>query len=298
MPASDTSPREPCDLIFGCGYLGQRVARRWRDAGRTVAVVTRSPARAEAFRQQGLVPYIADVCVPESLSHLPDADRVLYAVGYDRSGEHAQEEVFVNGLSRVLQALGSRFRRFVYISSTSVYGQNNGSWVDESSVCEPVQPGGKHCLAAERLLTQAVAGQDRAAAILRLAGIYGPQRLLSRSADLKSGVPISGRPDAWLNLIHVDDAVEAVERAAQIESPAPVYVIADDQPISRGDYYRRLADLVGAPSPHFDGAQPARRGSGGLNKRCSNRRMKTELQVRLRYPTIESGLPAALADAG
>lgn len=286
------------DIIFGCGYLGHRVAKLWRDEGRNVVAVTRSHARAEQFRNEGLQPLIADVCRPETLTALPNADRVLFAVGFDRQSEFSQEEVFVRGISHVLDQLSTRCQRFLYISSTSVYGQNDGSWVDENSPCDPVQPGGRCCVAAERLIRQHFPAGDsiRHAVILRLAGIYGPGRLLSRIADLKAGTPLSGNPDAWLNLIEVTDAVQAVDAAAQVPQPGLLYLVADDQPVARRDYYNRLAELVGAASPRFDDSQPAKRGSGGLNKRCSNQRMKTELGVQLKFPTFAEGLVNALVD--
>ncbi len=284
----------PTDVIFGCGYLGRRVAELWRKQGRTVISVTRSPERAELFRSEGLTPYVGDICEPETLTGLPDADRVLFAVGYDRQSGQTQEAVFVDGLKNVLNQVGSRCRRWIYISSTSVYGQNGGRWVDEDSPCEPVQPGGRCCLTAEQLIRQHFPKDDalRRAVVLRLAGIYGPRRVLARVAELRAGTPIAGRSDAWLNLIHVDDAAQVVDAAMNAEQPGPVYLVADDLPVTRQEYYSRLAELVGAPPPMFDESQAAKRGSGGINKRCSNARMTSELGVRLNYPTFIAGLEA------
>lgn len=286
-------PDEPLPhLVIGCGYLGAKVASRWFSSGRSVIAVTRSEAKSEQLRRAGWTPYVADICQPETLRPLPEIDSVLFAVGYDRASGKTQEEVFVDGLRNVLQQVGPRCRRFLYVSSTSVYGQNDGDWVDESSSCEPVQPGGMCCLAAENLVREFFA--DHRAVRLRLAGIYGPARLLSRIADLQAGKPLPGRPDAWLNLIHVEDAAAAVVAAGEAAAPADVYIVADDRPVRRGDYYSQLARLVGAPAPGFDDSQERSRGSGGLNKRCSNRRLRTDLGVELRYPTVETGLPAAL----
>lgn len=282
-------------LVIGCGYLGRRVAARWREQGRAVIAVTRSPDRAAEFRRDGLTPYVADICQSDTLRDLPAVDRILFAVGYDRGSGRTQEEVFVNGLRNVLEIVGPKCRRFISISSTSVYGQQDGSWVDETSPCDPVQPGGICCLAAEHLIRESFDDQSvRSAIRLRLAGIYGPQRLLSRVADLQAGKPLPGRPDAWLNLIHVDDAANAVIAAGESESQSSLYLVADDQPLQRGDYYARLAELVGAPRPQFDENQERSRGSGGLNKRCSNRQLRADLGLQLLYPTVETGLLAAL----
>ena len=221
-----------------------------------------------------------------------EIDTVLFAVGYDRTAAHSQEEVFVDGLRNVLAKVRPYCRRFIYISSTSVYGQQDGSWVDETSPCEPTQPGGIYCLAAERLVRESCPQSI----ILRCAGIYGPGRLLSRIADLRAGSPLAGSPESWLNLIHVDDAATAVLAASEAVLPPPIVLVVDDQPLKRVDYYAQLAQLVGAPTPRFDEAQPRSRGSGGLNKRCRNRRLKDDLHVALQYPTTAVGLRAAMQD--
>lgn len=281
-------------LVVGCGYLGQRVAANWRSQGREVLAVTRSTERAEKFHQSGLMPIVADICDPDSLSDLPNFDCVLFAVGYDRSSGRTQTEVFVEGLTNVLRQVGQKCQRFLSISSTSVYGQSDGSWVDEESLCEPTQPGGVCCLAAEARVRELLPEKS---VILRLAGIYGPGRLLSKVADLQARKPLPGRAEAWLNLIHVDDAASAVLTAAADDSSAgKTFLVVDSQPIRRGDYYSQLAVLVGAPPPKFDDALSRSRGSGGLNKRCSQRRLIEELGVVLKYPTIATGLPAALKD--
>jgi nucleoside-diphosphate-sugar epimerase len=288
------------NLILGCGYLGRRVARLWQRRQQPVMVITRSAAKCEELRRAGLQCRLGDLCDPACFpQEFPDVDCVLFAVGYDRSPGKTQEQLFVDGLRNVLNAIGRKCRRLVYISTTGVYGQHDGSWVDEASPCEPSQPGGKCCLAAEELIGESLANGRLAgsAVILRLAGIYGPGRLLSRVADLQAGKPLSGRPDAWLNLIHVEDAAAAVLCAERAERPSAVYIVADDLPVRRRDYYSRLAELVGAPPPTFDSALPNRRGAGELNKRCSNQRMKAELGMALRYATFEVGLPDALCRA-
>src|SRR5438132_485390 len=113
-------------LIFGCGYLGCRVARRWREAGEDVFVVTRSDERARAFSEEGYHPIVADVLCEPSLAQLPAADTVLYAVGFDRGAGISMHEVFVAGLKSVLDALPAETGNFIYISSTGVYGQTHG----------------------------------------------------------------------------------------------------------------------------------------------------------------------------
>ena len=136
-------------LIVGCGYLGRRVARAWLAEGDRVFALTRSAANAADLQSIGVVPIIGDICQPESLSDLPGVNTVLFAVGYDRGSGKSQREVYVDGLKSVLQVVGPgsvrSCQRFIYVSSSSVYGQSEGEWVDESAVSEPVQPGGVCC---------------------------------------------------------------------------------------------------------------------------------------------------------
>ncbi|HEY1785296.1 MAG TPA: SDR family oxidoreductase [Pirellulales bacterium] len=281
-------------LVFGCGYLGHRLADGWRAAGETVYVVTRSAARADVLGAQGLTPIVADVVQPGTLAGLPAADTVLYAVGYDRTTGASIRQVYVDGLAHVLAALPPATGRIVYISSTGVYGQTGGERVDENSECLPVREGGRACLEAERLLAAHPLGAR--AITLRLAGLYGPGRIPSRQ-QLMAGGPLAIPADGCLNLIHIDDAAGVV-LAAERHAPLPrLYVISDGQPVERRMYYEELARLLGAPPPRFVAAPP---GSEALarsasDKRIDNARMLAELAIQLAYPSYREGLAAIVA---
>jgi nucleoside-diphosphate-sugar epimerase len=284
-------------LIFGCGYLGQRVAARWLADGHRVTAVTRSETRAADFKRRGIEPLIADVTQKDTLHELPAADVVLFAVGYDRDAGPSMRAVYVDGLANVLSSLRGP-TRFLYISSTSVYGQSHGECVDEDALCEPVRENGRICLDAEQLVRKHFADESHGSCcILRLAGIYGPGRLIARVEALQAGEPIAGHPEAWLNLIHVDDAATAVCAAAQRGTAGRTYLVCDDRPRRRREYYERLAKLADAPPPRFDDSGESAR-TPGLNKRCVNKRMHSELGVELAYPDIVSGLPHALGPGG
>ncbi len=282
-------------MIFGCGYLGRRVAKAWIETGYEVLAVTRTQKNAESFRESGIQPIVADICNFDSLATLPTVDLVLYAVGFDRNSGQSHEEVMCGGLKNVLSKINGRTSRFIYVSSTSVFGQSEGEWVDESSACHPTQPGGRDCLEAERLIWEYFPNRDKPNAIvLRLAGIYGPERILSRMESIKAGLSVAGRGDSWLNLIHVDDAVSAVRACEKKGTSFETYVAVDDRPILRSEYYGLLAELVGGPTPVFKPEEATTRGSGGLNKRCSNKKLREHLNWAPRFPTIETGLPASI----
>lgn len=276
-------------LIVGCGYLGRRAAEAWQTQGRQVLAVTRSAARADEFRTVGLEPVVADVTEPNSLL-LPSVQTVLYAVGLDRTSGKSMRDVYVRGLENVLAAL-PRPERFVYVSSTSVYGQTEEEEVDETSATEPLEESGQIVLEAEAVLRQRLPE----AIVLRFTGIYGPGRLLRRQT-LLAGEPIVGDADKWLNLIHVEDGVAAVLAAAELGRPGAIYNVSDGQPVRRRDFYRHLAQLLGAPEPWFVAPPPGTPlpPHERANRRVSNARFRDELKVTLRYPDYTTGLAASL----
>jgi len=282
-------------LIIGCGYLGRRGAARWISGGDKVFALTRSEQNAAALRDLGVSPVLGDVTDAASLESLPECDTVLHAVGFDRSASASKREVYVDGLANVLDRMAGRCHRFIQISSTSVYGQQAGEWIDEESPAESESESGEICIAAERLVLDRFSSDATSVqgTVLRLSGIYGPDRLLSRIDALKNAQPLPGPEGGWLNLIHVDDAAQVVTTCADAETPASIYLVSDDRPVQRGDYYRLLAKLVEAPEPIFDPAAVARH-SRGINKRCRNRKLREELGVPLSYPDIESGLAHAV----
>lgn len=275
-------------LIIGCGYLGQRVASLWRQGGQTVHALTRSEARAEEFRRQGWQPVLGDLTQTESLPRFTNVDTLVLAVGLDRRAGHTQRQVYVEGLANLMAACPEPPRRVISVSSTSVYGQEAGEWVDEDSATQPQAENGQVCVEAERLL------QDRwpHAQIVRSAGIYGPGRLIARVEQLRAGTPLSGRPDAWLNLVHVDDLATAVLAVADRAPAGSIWLAVDNRPLTRREFYLALTRQVGAPEPTF--AEGDTRVTGGINKRCSNRRLREELGWQPRFPTIEEGLPPLL----
>lgn len=283
-------------LVFGCGYLGCRVARLWRQQGERVIAVTRSAVKAASFTADGLEAIVADLNAPDSLApiaQLSAIDTVLFAVGFDRSASQTIREVYVDGLAGVLRWLPSTVRRFVYISSTGVYGQVAGDVVDETSPCQPTREGGEACLAAERLLRHSHLANR--AIVLRLAGIYGPERI-PRAKELKAGAAIAAPAQGYLNLIHVDDAARIVVLAAGTPPPK-LYCVSDGHPVLRADYYAELASLVGAPPPLFIEPPPESPAAqrAGSDKRVSNALLMQELAPTLLYPSYREGLRAIVA---
>lgn len=272
------------------------MARRCLEAGDQVFAITRRTDRAEAWQTEGITPIVADVTEPQTLVKLPPVDTVLYAVGHDGLSAKDHEAIHVGGVRNVLNALPPVFRRFIYISSTGVYGDAGGDWVDEETPCHPQRPGGMACLAAEQFL-EASALADRMV-ILRLAGLYGPGRI-PRTDALLAGEAIDAPQHGFLNLIHADDAVEGVLMSADADLRLPrTYLIADGAPVERREYYAELARLLGAPTPVFrmPSSETLAHARAAADKRISNARMLAELKVTLRYPSCREGLKTIVVD--
>jgi len=316
-------------LLFGHGYLGSRIAALWRAAGHEVTVVTRSPAKAESLRAEGYGAIEADISDPAALAAVPreliwSVETIVFAVGYDRQtpadgSRRTIHEVYAGGVSNVMDMLSrckserlERARsqnldvtwatpiipRFIYISSTGVYGDADGAWVDEGTECRPEREGGRACLAAEEAIAAHEVGAS--AVILRLAGIYGPGRI-PRAEALKRYEPIDAPADGYLNLIHVDDAarvVSAVEGMKRNRKLPRTYNVADGNPGLRREYYTELARLLGAPKPVFVdpavGSPAAARAAA--DKRISNRRLCEEVGATFLYPSYREGLWAIVAE--
>ena len=232
-------------LIVGCGYLGQRVGAALLLRGERVHGTVRSPERALEIARLGIEPSIVDVLRPETMDAIPQVDRVLHCVGFDPSAGADMQAVYVQGLRNVLERLPSSVSRIVYASSTSVYGQVTGEWVDEDSPAKPLGESGRVCLEAEKTLAAWNEGVLASAVILRFSGLYGPGRVIRR-AMLQRGEPVPGDPGRFLNLVHIDDAVQATVAALDAASPEGVYLVSDDRPVERREYYSLVARLLGA----------------------------------------------------
>jgi len=281
-------------LIFGCGYLGRRVASLYVEQGARVFATTRNLDRAQAFRKMGLHPLVCDVLNPTSLRNLPQVDAVIYAVGMDRTSGRSMGEVYVGGLGNVLAAVRRNLQAgevFTYISSTSVYGQTDGEWVNEEDRTEPAGTSGRIILEAEALV-RAEAAAGAKTRILRFAGIYGPGRIIYGEAVRAGRIP-PGDPERWLNLIHVDDGARAVLACVECGRDGEVYNVADDKPVRRRQYWRALANVLGVSEP-APAAYPPGSEHDTANRRIRNTKVKQDLRLALHYPSYREGVPACI----
>jgi nucleoside-diphosphate-sugar epimerase len=278
-------------LIVGCGYLGERVGRYLVERGERVIGTVRSAARAGKVSHLGIQPLIADVAQPETLDSLPRVERILYCVGFDRSAGIDRRAVSIDGLKAFLDRVPRAVRRIVYASSTSVYGQTQGQWVSEDSPANPVQESGKICKEAEETLR--IWGEHAGGfrVVLRFSGLYGPGRVIGQEV-LKRGEPIPGNSTGFLNLVHIEDAARAAVAALDREDPDSLFLVSDDRPVERREFYALTARLLNVPPPRFEPPRPD--DSDSTNRRIANRKLREVLGVDLAYPDITTGVPAAL----
>ena len=272
-------------LLAGCGDLGLRVGRLLRQRGDAVYALRRNPPASNADDIEWLR---ADLTRAQSLGELPAGiTQLVYLPTPDRRDAAAYGAIFVDGLHHLVAALGElTLRRVLFVSSSAVYGEHAGGWVDEDTPVAPPGFNGAVLVAAEQWL----AGQPMRSIALRLAGLYGPGRvqLLDR---LRAGTaPAPRDPPHWANRIHVDDAAAAIAHLLQLADPQPCYLGVDSMPLPLHVLYDELARLIGAPPPRH-GSPPAAIGS----KRLSNARLLASGFVP-RWPDSRDGY-AALIDA-
>lgn len=276
-------------LIIGCGYLGEALVPLLRQAGFEVSATTRGGAgRTERLGLLGATPVVFDAARP---TPLPGADCVVSAMAVDRSSGQGMREVHVDGLAAAIRSFPSATATWLHVSSTSVYGHEDGSWVDENAPCQPTDTNGEIVLEAEATLSRLRPG----ASILRFAGIYGPGRLM-RTAALLAGEPMRGDPDRWLNLIHRDDGAGVLAFLAAKGANGLLLNVADNQPTRRGAFYEELARLIGAPAPRWIPRAPGEPWGPHErnNRRISSARLLASGWPGFKYPDFRSGLPGCV----
>jgi nucleoside-diphosphate-sugar epimerase len=284
-------------LVAGCGYVGSELARQLAADGHVVYGLRRS-AGALPEGVQRLAADLGDRAgLHAALAEVEHGgiDAVVYAAAADRADDEAYRRAYVEGLANVLawaEAQGMRPPRVFFTSSTAVYAQQDGAWVDEDSPTEPTHFSGTRMLEAERLVGAA------GGVALRLGGIYGPGRTRLIEGVRAGRLAIQPGPPRWTNRIHRDDAAGAlrhlVGRALAGAPLDPVYVGVDDEPADDATVLRWLAQRLGVPPPATAAAGEPARGRGG-NKRCRNARLRAT-GYRFAYPTFREGY-GALIDA-
>jgi nucleoside-diphosphate-sugar epimerase len=284
-------------LIIGCGYIGLPLGAKLVREGHEVHGIRRTPAADGELRSCGVVALGADITKPETLAALTSAyDWVVNCVSSSGGGTEEYRRVYLDGMRNIIRWLGSSPpQRYVYTSSTSVYGQTDGSVVDETSPIEPVAETGKILVETERLLQESARSTGLDVNILRLAGIYGPGRGYWLRQYLNGQARLEGRGERWLNMIQRDDVVGTIAAVLQRRRPGEIYNVVDDEPVTQLALYQWLSAKTGGALPRsVDELGPEQRKRGLTNKRVSNRKLKDDLGYRLEYPSFREGFKREL----
>ncbi|MFC6975585.1 SDR family oxidoreductase [Halomicroarcula sp. GCM10025709] len=285
-------------VILGCGYVGLELGRQLLPAHDVVGV-RRSEAGLEAVADAGLEPVEADVTDAASLDAVPDADWLVFAASSGGRGAEAARAVYVDGLETAIDHFWSRADppdRFVYTSSTGVYGDHDGEWVDESTPLSPQTEKTRVLAEAERIARKRPAQQGGHGTVARFAGLYGPDRY--RLDRYLEGPVTAG----YLNMVHRDDAAGAVRFLLEGEHREETVLVVDDEPVEKWAFADWLAEQCGVPFPPKqtkaerladDDLSATARRRIQTSKRCSNALLRG-LGYEFAYPTFREGYRAAI----
>jgi nucleoside-diphosphate-sugar epimerase len=295
MTLPQARARRPTLLIVGCGDVGMRVLplvqRAWR-----VLVLTSSPVRCDPLRAAGAVPLVGNLDEPATLGRLgalPDA--VLHLAPPPGSGStDPRTQTLLAALAR-----GGRVRRIVYASTSGVYGDCEGARFDETRPVHPTTDRARRRVDAEARLRWFGRRSGAAVSILRIPGIYASNRVGGHPRErLARGAPVlRAEDDVYTNHIHADDLARACVAALHRALPQRVLHASDDTELKMGDYFDLAARIEGVPPPPRIGRAEAQATLPAMqmsfmseSRRLDNTRLKRELRLRLRYPTVEEGL--------
>jgi nucleoside-diphosphate-sugar epimerase len=285
--------KKPVLLNFGHGYSAQALARRLMAQGWRVIGTTRSAKKAEAISATGAE---AVIWPPVKSGPLLDlATHILISAGPD-----AGDDPVLSRCAGTLSARGDQFGWIGYLSTTGVYGDRGGGWVDESSPCAPTTERGKWRIEAEQEWLAYWHETGLPVHIFRLAGIYGPGR--GPFAKLRAGTARRiVKAGQVFSRIHVEDIATVLEASIARPHPGAIYNVCDDEAAPPEDVIAHAAELLGLPVPPAEAfgeaeMSPMARSFFAESKRVSNARIKSELRVKLAYPTYREGLAALLAE--
>ena len=284
-------------LIVGCGYVGLPLGAELVRLGHEVFGLRRSASAESQLKAAGIKLLIADITKPETLAKLPgDFDWVVNCVSSTSGEAEDYRQVYLRGTHNLIERLvPNPPKKFVYTSSTSVYGQTDGSQVKETSSTDPAAETAKVLLETEKLLLAAAREKKIPAVILRVAGIYGPNRGHWFKQFLKNEARIEGDGSRFLNMIHRDDLIGCIIAALKNGRPGEIYNAVDDEPVNQANFFQWLAATVGKYPPPSVPENPAEnRKRGATNKRVLNRRLKMELGCQFKYPNFRKGYTAEI----
>lgn len=283
-------------LILGCGYVGTQLAKACIAKGMHVSGTTRSAEHAQDLEKLGITPILIASPVDIADDVLAQTTHIVDSIPLTRHHEtmFASQTQWLPVLAKKLQHL----EWAGYLSTTGVYGDADGAWVDESYHCQPSSPRGKERLKAEHAWLNA----ELPAEIFRLAGIYGQERNIIARLNTGGYKAVQWNPPHYSSRIHVDDIVAALLASMQSPRLGRVVNISDDLPLPHAEYVQQVASMLGAPKPIILSPEEGKSQLSVTalsffsdNKRISNQRLHDELLPKLNYPSFKEGMHAILS---
>lgn len=256
--------------IIGCGYVGQAIAQRWKEAGCTVTTTTTTPARLDELSKISDRALIARGDDPASLrAALTDQETVLVSVG--AKGSNSYEETYLQTAKTLLEVLPDlpSVRQVIYTGSYAVYGDRQGTWVDELTPVMPANRNGEILAETEQCLL-AAANPERQVCVFRLGGIYGPGRELVKIFSRAAGKTRPGTGAEPSNWIHLDDIVGAIAFAHQ-QRLNGTYNLVQDVTLTSRELIDQVCQRHGLEPVQWDASQPSAR---AYNAKVSNQKLK------------------------
>lgn len=282
-------------LIAGCGYVGLPLGAKLSRLGHQVFGLRRTAP--EELRAAGIMPLVADLTRPETLTKLPpDFDWVVNCAASGGGSEDDYQKLYWEGTQNLIGWLSATPpKKFVYTSSTSVYAQNDGSLVTEESPAQPETATAKILRGTEGLLL-AAAKKKFPAVILRVAGIYGPGRGHAFKQFLAGEARIEADGSRFLNMVHRDDLTGIIVAALERGVPGEIYNAVDNEPVTEAKFFGWLAAQLKRPLPPAAaaGAESWRK-RGVTSKRVSNAKLHAELGCTFEFPNFRAGYAVEIA---
>lgn len=289
-------------VILGCGYIGLEAGRRLTEVGHRVTGMRRSAAGIESIESAGFEAIRGDITDSSSLEGLPDADWLLYTASAGRGGEQTVRDIYIEGLQLAIEEYAAREAspdRIVYTSSTGVYGDHGGEWVDEETPPAPIGQRGRVLLEAESLALDEASSRGIDGTVVRFGGLYGPDRYrIERYLDQ----PVTG---GYRNSTHRNDGAGAMVHLLETDQGRDeVILVVDDEPVDKWEFADWLATQCDRDPPPkvtveerlaTDDLSTTAAARLKSDKRCRNDRLHN-LGYELEVPTVWEGYQPAIAE--
>jgi nucleoside-diphosphate-sugar epimerase len=273
-------------LIAGCGYVGQATADLFHAAGWAVEGWTHSAGSAAKLSAKPYPVYAVDIANKAEVgARVGTFDAIIHCASSGGGDADAYREIYLNGARNLFDPFGGA--RMLFTSSTSVYGQRDGSWVTEESQTKPARETGRILLETEELVL------GNRGVVARLAGIYGPGRSALLSKFLVGTAAVDPENDRFVNQVHRDDIASALflllNRPSWVRE---IYNVVDDEPILQSECYLWLAEKLNRPVPPLGGSSSISK-RGASNKRVSNAKLRAIGWIP-RFPTFADAMEKSI----